>query len=237
MAQFEKVFKHVEGYEYVITKCVNGDVIIRLVKKEEGKDEYFTKITEQDRKNVKNWLDETKGKTNKEEDFLDWVKHAIHEVDYDYWIATLEPSVEDGKIYYAKNENVGVGFSFNQWKQMARSYAPERGSRLASIDELFIWYALRIVNNFWTLADVANNFPRIGDEYYTRKWYHFFNRTGKNEIGGYCDGQGNTYKIVTIENGDNSNISIDVFPFSVALYSLDPNYVRYGGTGVLVLTK
>ena len=114
------------------------------------KGKYFVKITEQDREKVKKWLKGQEGKTDKEKKFLEVVKYAVQKINYDYWIATIEPSVKVGRIYHVMGENVGVDCSSYQWWQMAKEYAPELGSRLAKLQELLFWYALRIANDLWT---------------------------------------------------------------------------------------
>ena len=207
MEQFEVVFKPVEGYEHVAIKGENGELIVRLVpnsseklqnnaicsKKEtvvESRDKakFFTKITAEDRERVKKWLATKRSKTDRDKTFLTRVRKAVKAVNYDYWIANMEPSVVKGKICYAKGKNVGVGFSCNQYKQMAEDYAPDRGSRLAKLHELFIWYALRIVDGFWTFDYVANNSSSAGNYRNAPVATNFMEKTGVRECGGFCDG-------------------------------------------------
>lgn len=167
------------------------------------KAKYFTKISVDDIEKVRKWLwAELKIAREieieiPERDFLNALESAVFWVNYDYWIANLEPSVNEGKIYYAKGEKPGVGFSCKQYKEMAKNYAPERGSRLAFVDELLVWYALRIVNKQWTLRYAAfdsssgGNYRNAPDKAGCRE------KTGARKCGGYYDGQGNTRKIAT----------------------------------------
>lgn len=246
MEQFEVVFKPVEGYEHVVIKGENGELIVRLVPKSsvifEDKHPYFTKITAEDRDKVKNWLAKQKGETVRVKRFLGRVKEAVQAVNYDFWIANLEPSVANWKVYYAKGEDVGVGFSCNQYKKMAEEYATERGSRLANLHELFIWYALRIVTGFWTLDYVCNDSSSAGNYRNAPNAYRRLETTGARTCGGYGDGQGNTFKIVTVGDdfalvgGFYFNIG-DYCPVADVYYYNIPDNFRDYSSGVLVLTK
>ena len=205
---------------------------------------YFTKISAKDRECVKEWLESQRGiKKSKERIFLEKVVEAVQKIDYDYWIATLEPSVANGNIYYAEVEEVGVGFSCVQWKQMAKQFAPERNSRLAMQQELILWYALRIAKGFWTLNYVC--YSCLSEEIYKRRIWKdvkIMEKTGARVCGGYKDGLGNTYKIVTDKESfmTISGCIIDetCYPISkvcsVCIYDDCPNDC---GTGVIVLTK
>ena len=261
MEQFEVVFKPVEGYEHVVVKGENGELIVRLVPNSSeklqdnatcsqkevvvesvDKTKFFTQITAEDREKVKNWLAEQKGKTEGEKLFLKNVEEALKRVGTDYWIATLEPSVVARRIYYAEGEEVGVGYSGEDWNKMAKEYAPERLSRLSNEYELYIWYALRIVNGLWTLDYVANDSSSAGNYRNAHEATHSMEKTGARKCGGFCDGQGNSYKIVTREGGyalvgggyyGNGND----FPVADVDYDNHPDFIQINSSGVLVLTK
>lgn len=247
MEQLRKiVLEAPEGMHYTATQGENGELIVRLVPNSSeiscDKAKFFTKITSEDRKKVKDWLAKQKGETGREESFLTRVRDAVKVVDYDYWIANLEPSVKDGKIYYAQDRDVGVGFSGNQWLQMAKKYAPERGSRLSNLDELLIWYALRIVNGLWTLDYVANDSSSAGNYKNAPRSTHSMERTGARICGGFYDGQGNSYKIVIHKDcyaliGGDYLLSGNRETVADFYYHNDPNIIRNYGSGVLVLTK
>jgi len=246
MEKFEVVFKPVEGYEHVAVKGENGELIVRLIPNSSqmscDKAKFFTQITAEDREKVKKWLAKQQGKTKNEKSFLTRVKEALKAVNYEYWIANLEPAVTAGKIYYAEGNAVGVRFSINQWSQMAKEYAPERGSRLSNEYELYIWYALRIVNGLWTLDYVANDSSSAGNYRNAPGATHSMEKTGARKCGGFCDGQGNSYKIVTREGGyalvggyyygDGYR-----YPMADVCCYDDPGFILYDSSGVLVLTK
>lgn len=261
MEQFEVVFKPVAGYEHVVIKGENGELIVRLVpnspvtsqdggtcsrsqavESTAGEAKYFTKITAEDREKVKEWLAQQTNASARANYFLRIVKMAVQEVNYDYWIANLEPSVKYEEIYYAEGENVGIGFSSKQFAQMAKEYAPERGSRLSTLYELFIWYSLRIVNGLWTLKYVAQDSSSAGNYWDAPDSSHEIEKTGARKCGGYADGQGNTCKIVTIEDrfllvGGYYDCNGHEYYVAYVRSDFNPNITQYNQSGVLVLTK
>lgn len=216
--------------------------------KSEGEVEYFSAITIVERKKVQKWLrkelDSKRRKTASEREFLDVIEDALQEIDYDYWIANLEPSVSNGHIYYAKGEKVGGEITVEAWEMMAKEYAPERGSRIAKMYELYLWYALRIAEGLWTLKFVAED-SSGGGNYYTNHNYSFSrDRAGEKKCGGYYDGQGNTQKIVSLGNGEygfvGGNWKTYGYDFRVGLcikWDIPNAIVTADAVGCLVLTK
>lgn len=221
MEQYEKIVEDLSKYgECTIADDTNGTLIIRLnlypnvavqasdnVSGRSAKQTsanryvYFIKVSHEDRDRVKEWLKSCKSTSNRVNDFLNIVREATEMIDYEYWIAELEPSVKDGKIYYEEGKDVGVGFSVPQWEKMARRFARERGSSVASLHELFLWYALRIVDGLWTIEFVTRNSTTGGNYFDAPGSSKKIDRSGQKICGGYKDGQGNTCKIVTIEGG------------------------------------
>jgi len=262
MEQFKKiVLEAPDGMHYTTTQGESGDLIVRLVsnssekspnketcsqrvcaEETDDKARFFTKITDEDREKVKNWLQKQQPRHYMEISFLARVGEALEAVHNEYWIANLEPSVANGEIYYAEGNDVCVRFSANQWEQMAKEYAPERGSRLSNLHELFIWYALRIVNGLWTLKYVANDSSDAGNYSNAPRAAHYLEKTGARECGGFRDGQGNSYKIVTCEGGY-AVVGGDYYTrgeyYHVAnFYSCNNHYsIPRVSSGVLVLTK
>lgn len=218
----------------------NGKIVLDAA----NKAKHFIKITANDRVIVKQWLEQQpRGIIYRENQFLNIVAEAIRNVDYDYWIAGMEPSVFVKEIYYTdKREKIGVGFSCRQWIQMAEDYAPERGSRLSNLYELFIWYALRIAKGLWTLDYVANDSSSMGNYFNAPNSSRCMEKTGARVCGGYCDGQGNTYKIVTcgcefaIVGGSYVDYGT-ANPVATTQFYNYPDYILNYCTGVLVLTK
>ena len=249
------VFKHQKGYEHVAIKAENGDLIVQIVPiseadstsltREVDKAKYFTKISKKERDMVKTWLETQNEVENSfycKDQFLRFVKKAVESIDYDYWIATIEPSVANEKIYYAAGEEVGTGFKCEQWYKMAKEYAPERCSRMAKITELFLWYAIRVVDGSWTLDYITKDSSSAGNYKNAPNSTKNMEKTGARKCGGYKDGQGNSYKIVTVDNlfgivgGDYYNDGVEC-PVCTTFYGTDPYLSKEYGSGVVVLTK
>ena len=225
-----------------LTICENeyGKAVIQIVPK---KPDVFFRITASEREKVKDWLMQQKPKaerTKRENEFLTILSDALEEVDYDYEIATMEPTVVHGKIAYIKGAKVAVGYSIKDWIKMAEEYLPERGSRLATLYELFIWYAWRIVKGYWTLHYVAEDSSSAGNYCNSPNATHKLELAGERKCGGFRDGQGNSYKLVTHKDVfaavggiyyDNGND----FPVGDVNYNNNLNNIQNNGCGVLVL--
>ena len=227
----------------------------------ENKRKYFFKMGEEERQIVKKWYKENKKDfiTFNRIFFFDQVGRALEEIDYDYWIATIEPSISDEKLYYRKDSRVARGFDKSDWPGLARAFAPELGSRLATERELYIWYAYRIAKRYWKIefvcdySDSGNYKNNIGAS-------GRLERSGQREIGFFADGTGNTLKIVfsTVCSSKRSKELVegeytpalsaiggyyeqegDICPVSIG-YNLEreqDEYLGYYGVGVVVLTK
>ena len=250
MEQCKKIMLEApEGMLYQIKHRRNGEMIIRLISDcsvtdngVENEEVYFSKISTQDREIVRVWLEKQKYETEKEKRFLERVAEAINVIDYDYWIANIEPSVKNEEIYYLKGKTVGVGFSCEHYEMMAEDFAPERGARLAKEHELFLWYGLRAANSLWTLDYVANDSSSFGNYYNSPKSAREIENTGKRLCGGYYDGQGNTYKIVTTKKGfalvgGCYGHRGDIFPVADVTYCIKVNKLQIAASGVVVLTQ
>lgn len=220
------------------------------VNKTSDKALYFTKISVDDIKKVREWLwNELKIAEEidigiPERKFLRDLESAVFWVNYDYWIANLEPSINEGKIHYSKGEKPGGFFSPKQYMEMAKNYAPERGSRLAFVDELLVWYALRIVNKQWTLQYVASDSSSDGNYRNAPNMAGCMEPTGVRKCGGYYDGQGNTRKIAT--EGFTHKYALlggtfcsdgDKRPVGKIDYNVFFDSILFDCTGVVVLTR
>ncbi|MBR5227340.1 MAG: hypothetical protein IKV94_01715 [Clostridia bacterium] len=203
---------------------------------------YFTEITKHDRCRVMEWLKGQNGETAREKRFLEFVSQAVTEINYDYMIATIEPSVVNGRIFYSAGKDVGIGFSDNEWETMAANFCPNMGSRLAEMKELCIWYALRIVDGGWTLDYITMDSSIAGNYRNSPNSTKDLEKTGVVKAGNYNDGQGNTYKIVKTKygfahvGGAFYHYGFD-FPVAFAQSDGNPSAVQEYGSGVVVLTN
>lgn len=233
-----------KGKRLIISKNEYGKAEMQIVTKKKNSDVFF-RITASKREKVRKWLAEHKLKEKRtpgEIYFLDVLSDALEEINYNYEIATMEPTVVDGKIAYIKGKDVAVNYSIKDWIKMAEEYLPERGSRLATLYELFIWYAWRIVKGYWTLGYVANDSSSAGNFCNSPKATHKLELTGTIKCGGFRDGQGNSCKLVTYKNifatvgGNFDNNGYNSTVHNVFLhYSLD-DIINFD-CGVLVLIK
>ena len=235
--------------DFVTTTKQNGEVVTLPVQMKNKKVPYFFKMTSEKRKKVKRWLNNEKKelshKTDREKTFLETLEEGLKSVKYIYWISTIEPTMnkETEKIEFVKGAEVAKSYSCPKWKRFSEDFMPERGSRLATLYELFIWYAWRIVKGYWSLSYVANDSSSEGNYANSPNPAGDYETSAKRKVGGFRDGIGNTYKIVThgmryaIVGGrcckDGNN-----YPVGVVSSIIDPfDTPCIGGSVVIVLTK
>ena len=130
--------------------------------KQKLEETFFELITAKERQEVINWLESQKGEV-KNEEYIKIMKEALEVVTYDYWIATIEPSIENEKICYQEGKKVATSIVAKEWQILCQEYNPGRGSRMASLYELFIWYTLRVAKGYWTYEEFMQNSDRLGN--------------------------------------------------------------------------
>ena len=102
---------------------------------------YFQFIDAEKRMAVEEWR-KNQSATSLHEEFYLGILERAKGIEKNINIATLEPSVKDGNIFYHENEVVAIDYTLEEWDEMAKAFMPERNSRLATLDELFVFYAL-----------------------------------------------------------------------------------------------
>ena len=163
---------------------------------------YFFKMGEKERTLVENWFLTHKAKTLYQEEFYGIIAIALEIIDYDYRIATIEPSIsKDGEIYFHSKRKVAVSHTCAEWNRMVKNYAPEYNSKIATICELYLWYAYRIAMRYWSIEYVCDDSSKYGN--YSDSPETAFRRelSGVRNVGGFCDGIGNTFKLVKHDCG------------------------------------
>lgn len=210
---------------------------------------YFFKMGSKERRIIRSWRGTIQRSSDKSKEFLYRVDVALRNVNYDYYIATIEPSMKARKLYYEPGNEVATGLTAEQWETKAKNYAPHLGSRLALIDELILWYAYRIVKDYWSLKYVCHDSSTHGNYWNStinngtrHKLYNFIDLTGVKKVGGFKDGVGNTYKIVKYHSGSfwrfGGYFQDSGWQYPVAYGEpIMPTKVRGGASGVVVLTK
>ena len=98
------------------------------------------------------------------------------------------------------------------------------------------------MNGLWTLDYVAYNSSSAGNYWNAPDSAKRMEKTGERECGGYRDGQGNTYKIVTDEDcfalvGGCYDVGGGNIPVAAVSYYYNPYDIRCNSCGVVVLTK
>ncbi|MBP3284298.1 MAG: hypothetical protein J6M02_02230, partial [Clostridia bacterium] len=115
------------------------------------------------------------------------------------------------------------------------------GSDLANLYELFLWYAYRIAKGLWTLEYVCDDSSSAGNYWNSPDASHGFEVSGRRKVGGFADGVGNTYKIVSHNEGfvacGGHFVCTGVDSSAARVNYYDHPYYAYHciGSGVLVL--
>lgn len=197
---------------------------------------YFFYMAEDERELVKKWCTLLIPKSKKQKEFKKLIKKALKTINYNYWISTIEPSLnEEDKIFFKVGAPVFTSHLFCDLISYAKEFAPEWNSNLASWDELILFYAYRIAKGYWTIEFVCDNssYPK------SLKSLCDIEPSGTIKVGGFFDGIGNTYKVTTHK----SKIVIVGFPFYenghkktvVSHYYKDPRDGNFNAAGVIAL--
>lgn len=166
-----------------------------VLSKEEMISKYFKTISNVEKEQICSWCKVQEAQTDNQKFYINILERAIKCGVADYCIATLEPSVENDMIYYQEGERVASGFTLEEWAKMAKEFCPERNSRLATLEELFFFYAYRNTQNLWSITDICDSSTEIGNYWDAPKAKNGFEVAGKRKTAGYFDGIGNTSKI------------------------------------------
>ena len=193
--------------------------------------EHFFLMDKRARNVVRLWVDDAKPNTEKQKTFVADVRRALYVTNYDYYILMHElvSKWNDGKVI-ANSECAS-------WEGFAKGYYNKDGlhSELANKDEVFLWYAFRVAYDLWDLEGVCEK-----KLFYSTGPYKV-NYSGMTYCGGFCDGIGNTPKLIKYydslailgdiypENGSNSAIDIRIVMHSKNIYPFC--------TGILVIKE
>lgn len=163
---------------------------------------YFFAMEKKERDIVRNWVYKVEAKTTKEQDFLENVKIALDTENQDFCISVIEPSIdENGNLFFLEGSTVATKVSPPEWWCMAREYWPERESHIARWEQLILWYAYRCAMGFWSLSYVAEDSANEGNYWNSPNASRALELSGKRKVGGFCDGAGNTSRLVIQKDG------------------------------------
>ncbi len=206
---------------------------------------YFFMMSVIQREEVKKWFESFKPITNRQKIFYEVLKKAVEKINYDFHIANIEPSIdENGNIYFNENHDVARRLSPIIWRNKAKDFFDNEKwySDLATLYELTLWYAYRLAKQYWSITYVCDNSSSAGNFMDSPNAYHTMVKTGKIKVGGFCDGIGNTFRLVRhgrnyIRVGSyfkNSGRYNQVFKMTVySRPTVDDEY----GAGVIVLKR
>jgi len=207
------------------------------------KKRYFFLMGKEEREAVKSWVTNVEGNNFEQMKFIQVVKDALNSVKYDYWISTIEPSMnKKGKLFFSPGKKVLRGISFVEWEKKGEEFLPERNSGLASLYELFLWYAWRIAKNLWSIEYVCDDSSSEGNYWNSICHAGHFEVSGNRRVGGFTDGIGNACKIVMREadfvmcGGYCNTVGFEYRVADIRKCE-DPLNPTYIGTGVIVLRK
>lgn len=176
----------------------------------ESKFEHFFLMGKPERKKVAEWYEMVKNNTTLKgwmyKYFLDSVKEALDYTDYDYYIATLEPSVVNRKLVYKEGLSALYGISQEQWKCLAAGYYADEEwqSTLATWEEGILFKAYRVAMGYCTIEFMCEipeaempELPKEWAPYVTKRPYaiHELEKTGEREVAGFKDGINNTREL------------------------------------------
>jgi len=167
--------------------------------------------------------------TQKEETFKKLLVEVICGGIKDFYRMKIDPSFDrkNGGICFEVGRKPAVGRSYNWWYQNAKSFFPERNSRLGTRNEYIGFLGVLIkmlVNDGWSLNKawnaVCNDSKELGHYWNSENAKHKFELTGSREILGFCD-LANTYKILSDENShENFWLTGGSFDFCGSIYPL-----------------
>lgn len=123
--------------------------------------EYFAIMGKTQRKKVTKWYLNAFGNTKRQRRFINNVGEALNRIDYDYKIAVVPPSLnKNGELFYQKNYEFNSGTTCIACDKKAKKFAPMYESGLATIYELYLWYAYKIAIGNWKISYVCDEiFP------------------------------------------------------------------------------
>lgn len=206
--------------------------------------QYFFLMGDDEKEVVSNWYNKVKPRNEFQKSFLEIIAKALDEVNYSYQIATIEPSISKvGKLYYWMRASVFAHASYFEWKRLASEFAPEYNSRLATLYELYLWYAYRIASGAWDISQICEDSTGLGNYRNSRGSSHKLDTAGAKETGGFCDGVGNTRKIVEYDSknyalcGGNFQEFGDQAPVAHASITQFSHIVEAESVGVVVIDE
>lgn len=114
----------------------------------------------EERKVIKRWLYKAKPETKNQETFLRRVQIALDEVQYDFFISNIEPSLnENGDIFFKEGTKIITDINCHEWKACAERFYKdsEWHSELADLREGDLLKAYKIATGYWSLYNISES--------------------------------------------------------------------------------
>ena len=135
---------------------------------------------------------------DKEAKFIDDLKKAISKSVKEFKVFVNDPSMDNGKFQFVPGFEPAVGYSYNEWEELAK----ENGLRLGTKDEyiLFLgWLINSLINEGWFEKNawfaVCTDSRELGHYIDSVEAKRGFEVTGSRMIAGKCD-LANTSKVL-----------------------------------------
>ena len=190
--------------------------------------------------------------SDEERTFKKLLEEAIKSGLKDFYRPVFDPSLDKAEnICYVSDAKPAVGKSYNWWKETAKQFCPERGSRLGTKKEYIAFLGIlikKLSKSGWSVAEawnaVCNDSKELGHYRNSPNAKHKFETTNSRKVCGFYD-LANAYKILSEDeeaggfwlaggcyfNGSN------YYPLTDLYHSYCCNYGNDYGVGWLVLEK
>ena len=138
---------------------------VKFARKEAGKMDCrkdlscFLYMGADERRIVAEWLWQVEPKNYEQEAFLKRVQMALEYVQYDYRIATLEPSLNEyDDVFYKEGYKTQTNMSFYNWQKSAERFYfdSEWHSELANMYEGDLLKAYNMATGYWSLNAISS---------------------------------------------------------------------------------
>lgn len=180
------------------------------------------------------------------------LEEAIESGLKDFYRPVCDPSLDKAEnICYVSDAKPAVGKSYNWWKETAKQFCPERGSRLGTKKEYIAFLGIlikKLSKSGWSIAKVwnavCNDSKELGHYWNSPNAKHGFEPTKSRKVCGFYD-LANAYKILSedeeaggfwLAGGCCNNIGY-IFPLAVLNHDYCCNNDCNFGVGWLVLEK
>lgn len=142
--------------------------------------------------------------SDEERTFKKLLEEAIKSGLKDFYRPVCDPSLDKAEnICYVSDTKPAVGKSYNWWKETAKQFCPERGSRLGTKKEYIAFLGIlikKLSKSGWSVAEawnaVCNDSKELGHYRNSPNAKYEFEPTNSRKVCGFYD-LANAYKILS----------------------------------------